>query len=114
MVHEADMVHVDPSTLVLGTPLVTSEATVTVDASVANPVHPGDHVFQLIVVGENGVESIPVEQTITIAADDRKPEAVLKAMPAEVPFGQPFTLDGTESTPVPGHEIRSYKWIMVT
>src|SRR5437764_1053147 len=29
-------------------------------------------------------------------------------------FGLPFTLDGTESAPVPGHQITSYKWIMMT
>ena len=108
------MTNVDPSKLVVGAPLVTSDATVTVDATVTNPVNPGDHVFQLIVVDENGVESLPAEQTVTIGPDDRKPQAVLTAMPAEVAFGQPFTLDGTESTPVPGHQITSYKWIMVT
>src|SRR5207253_2357222 len=81
---------------------------------VTNPVDPGDHVFQLIVVDENGVESTPVEQRVTISPDDRKPQAVLTAMPAEAAFGQPFTLDGTESTPVPGHQITSYKWIMMT
>ena len=107
------MTHVDPSQLVVGAPVVTADATVTVDASLTNPVDPGDHVFQLIVVDENGVESTPVEQRVTISPDDRKPQAVL-AMPAEVAFGQPFTLDGTESTPVPGHQITSYKWIMMT
>src|SRR5437667_12163210 len=108
------MTHVDPSKLVVGAPVVTSDATVTSDASVTNPVDPGDHLFQLIVVDENGVESIPAEQKVTISPDDRKPQAVLTAMPAEVAFGQPFTLDGTESTPVPGREITSYKWIMMT
>jgi len=108
------MTHVDPSQLVVGAPVVTSDATVTVDASVTNPVDPGHHVFQLIVVDENGVESTPVEQRVTISPDDRKPQAVLTAMPAEVAFGQPFTLDGTQSTPVPGREITSYKWIMMT
>src|SRR5437879_5205925 len=53
------MTHVDPSKLVVGAPVVTSDATVTIDASVTNPVDPGDHLFQLIVVDENGVESIP-------------------------------------------------------
>ena len=108
------MTHVDPSQLLVGARVVTSDATVTVDASVTNPVDPGDHVFQLIVVDENGVESTPVEQRVTISPDDRKPQAVLTAMPAEAAFGQPFTLDGTESTPVPGHQITSYKWIMMT
>src|SRR5437016_526053 len=75
---------------------------------------PGGHVFRLIVVDENGVESTPVAQRVTISPDDRKPQAVLTAMPAEAAFGQPFTLDGTESTPVPGHQITSYKWIMMT
>src|SRR2546429_184004 len=79
-----------------------------------SPVDPGDHLFQLIVVDENGVESTPVEQRVTISPDDRKPQAVLTAMPAEVAFGEPFTLDGTESAPVPGHQITSYKWIMMT
>jgi len=108
------MTHVDPSQLLVGAPVVTSDATVTVDASVTNPVDPGDHLFQLIVVDENGVESTPVEQRVTISPDDRKPQAVLTAMPAEVAFGEPFTLDGTESAPVPGHQITSYKWIMMT
>ena len=108
------MTHVDPSKLVVGAPVVTSDATVTVDASETNPVNPGDHVFQLIVVDGNGVESIPVEQTVTISPDDRKPQAVLTATPGEVAFGRPFTLDGTQSTPVPGREITSYKWIMMT
>src|SRR2546427_5264261 len=76
------MTHVDPSQLVVGAPVVTSDATVTVDASVTNPVDPGDHVFQLIVVDENGVESTPVEQRVTISPDDRKPQAVLTALPA--------------------------------
>ncbi len=111
---EDDMTHVDPSQLVVGAPVVTADATVTVDASVTNPVDPGDHVFQLIVVDENGLESIPAEQTVTISPDDRKPQAVLTAMPAEVAFGQPFTLDGTQSNPVPGHQITAYKWIMMT
>jgi hypothetical protein len=107
------MTDVDPSKLVVGAPVVTADATVTVAASVTNPVDPGDHLFQLVVVDENGVESIPAEQKVTISPDDRKPQAVLMAMPA-VAFGQPFTLDGTESTPVPGHQITSYKWIMMT
>src|SRR6266576_604519 len=84
------MTHVDPSKLVVGAPVVTADATVTIDASVTNPVDPGDHLFQLIVVDENGVESIPAEQKVTISPDDRKPEAVLTAMPAEVAFGRPF------------------------
>src|SRR5438093_13577578 len=102
------MTHVDPSKLVVGAPVVTADATVTVAASVTNPVDPGDHLFQLIVVDENGVESIPAEQKVTVSPDDRKPQAVLTAMPAEVAFGQPFTLDGTQSTPVPGRYIMSY------
>src|SRR6266705_1292366 len=77
------MTHVDPSQLVVGAPVVTSDATVTVDASVTNPVDPGDHVFQLIVVDENGVESTPVEQRVTISPDDRKPQAVLTDQPSE-------------------------------
>ena len=111
---EDDMTNVDPRKLVVGASVVTSDATVTIDASVTNPVDPGDHLFQLIVVDENGVESIPAEQKVTVSPDDRKPQAVLTAMPAEVAFGQPFTLDGTQSTPVPGREITSYKWIMMT
>src|SRR6266480_319522 len=106
------MTHVDPSQLVVGAPVLTSDATVTVDASVTNPVDPGHHVFQLIVVDENGVESTPVEQRVTISPDDRKPQAVLTAMPAEVAFGQPFTLDGTESSPVPGRALATYQSIM--
>src|SRR5438094_417560 len=73
------MTHVDPSKLVVGAPVVTADATVTVAASVTNPVDPGDHLFQLIVVDENGVESIPAEQKVTISPDDRKPQAVLTA-----------------------------------
>src|SRR5437879_8055401 len=80
---EDDMTHVDPSQLVVGAPVVTSDATVTVDASVTNPVDPGDNVFQIIVVDEKGVESTPVEQRVTISQDDRKPQAVLKAMTPE-------------------------------
>src|SRR5438046_10708157 len=97
------MTHVAPSQLLVGAPVVTSDATVTVDASVTNPVDPGHHVFQLILVDENGVESTPVEQRVTISPDDRKPQAVLTAMPAEVPCGQPFTLDGTQPPPPPRH-----------
>src|SRR2546430_17189144 len=108
------MTHVDASQLLVGAPVVTSDATVTVDASVTNAVDPGHHVFQLIVVDENGVESTPVEQRVTISPEDRKPQAVLTAIPAEVAFGQPFSLDGPQSTPVPGHQHTSYNWFTMT
>src|SRR5437763_16082615 len=108
------MTHVDPRKLVVGASVVTSDATVTIDASVTNPVDPGDHLFQLIVVDENGVESIPEEQKVTVSPDDRKPQAVLTAMPAEAAFGQPFTLDGTQPTPLPEHEITSHNRAMRT
>src|SRR5438552_2843519 len=55
-----------------------------------------------------GVTSAATGQRVTISTDDRKPLAVVAAMPAEVAVGQDFTLDGTEADPVPGHQTMSY------
>src|SRR5438093_1396101 len=107
----ADVLSAEPDMEVVGVLSSRGKLRATVAETRADP---GDHLFQLIVVDENGVESTPAEQRVTISPDDRKPQAVLTAMPAEVAFGQPFTLDGTESAPVPGHQITSYKWIMMT
>ena len=108
------MIHVDPSKIVVGQPVNAADATVTIDASVANPVQAGVHVFQLVVVDDDGVESLASEQRVIVRPDDRKPTAVLTASPAEVAFGQPFTLDGTGSTPVPGHQIKTFRFTMVS
>src|SRR2546429_670924 len=76
------MTHVDPSQLVVGAPVVTSDATVTVDASVTNPVDAGDHVFQLIVVDENGIESDPVDTLVTIVAPAARSDVAARAREA--------------------------------
>lgn len=76
------------------------------------PLKPGPHTFKLIVVDDTGVESDAAVQTITVLPDIRKSTAAITA-PANVAFGQPFTLDGTKSTPVPGRKITSFKWTMV-
>lgn len=92
--------------------VLTQDATVQlIGITLDKPLKPGPHTFKLVVVDDAQVESDAVVQTVTVLPDARKSTAVLTA-PATVPFGQPFTLDGTKSTPVTGRKITSYKWVM--
>ena len=96
---------------VIGKDVVTDDPFVTVDATTAAPLPKGQHIFQLFVVDDDGLQSDPVTVEIVVR-DDRKPTAVLVA-PVTVPFGEPFRLDGSRSSDLPPGKITRYVWTLL-
>lgn len=95
----------------LGVPFETAEGTVEVTVSRANPLPIGRRRFQLVVVDDAGNVSDPAMVEMYVI-DTEKPTAVLK-VPARVPFGQSFTLDGRGSTDAPPGRIIRYIWTLL-
>lgn len=93
---------------VVGTPVETTESTVEVTVDVNNPLPVGRHKLQLIVVDQEGNQSLP-DVVEVIVKDTENPTAVLKA-PPQVEFGRSFILDGRESTDVPPGKVVKYIW----
>ena len=97
----------------LGVPIETDEntAVVQVDVDPQRPLPKGVHVFQLVVIDDDGLQSEPVTVEVTVM-DDRRPTAVLDA-PRAVRFGQAFNLVGRASSDEPPGRIVRYVWTML-
>lgn len=93
----------------IGEPVKTEESFVEVEITPDAPLLPGAYIFELKVVDDAGNESPPARATVVIS--DPGPNAVIKA-DEQVPFGQAFKLDGSESSDVPPGKIVSYIWTM--
>lgn len=99
------------ATFEIGVPVATEESFVSVDATLEAPIPRGQHVFQLVVVDDDGLESEPVTIEIVVR-DDRRPTAVILG-PATVPFGQTFRLDGSRSSDLPPGRLVRFVWTML-
>ena len=100
------------ATFNIGTKVVTTDNTVSVDVTAAAALPPGVHHFQLIVVDDGGNESDPAIAQIVIK-DTIKPTAVLSIAPTQVDPGISFKLDGTKSSDVAPGKVVQYIWTMV-
>ena len=98
-------------TFQVGQEISTEEPSVQVDASVDAPLPKGRHIFRLVVVDDDGLESEPADVEVVVM-DDRRPTAVVRA-PTTVPFGQPFELDGRASTDLPPSKVVKYRWTLL-
>ena len=94
-----------------GQSISTPDNNVVVEVDPQQPLAKGQHVFELIVVDDDGIKSDPV-QVIVVVADDRKPTAVLRA-PSLVQIGQSFRLEGTQSFDPPPGKIVEFVWTMI-
>jgi hypothetical protein len=100
-----------PNTFKIGTVITT--ATATLSAAVDSGLPSGTHIFQLVVVDEDGNQSDPVTAQIVIK-DTQKPTAVLTVAPTQVQPGQVFSLDGSKSSDVAPGRVVSFIWTMVS
>lgn len=90
-----------------GQPVVTTgTAQVTVVVDPAQPLAPGTHVMQLVVVDDSGNQSSPAITSVLVV-DANRPTAVITA-PATVPVGQSFSATGDRS--VAAGRIVRYTW----
>jgi|GraSoiStandDraft_4_1057263.scaffolds.fasta_scaffold283536_3 hypothetical protein len=105
---------------VANTPVVQPDAQVKVDASATAPLPLGANRFQLIVVDDAGNESEPAFIDI-IVRDKEKPTAVLQLVnadgrvisPAEVAFGQSFTLSAAKSSDVAPGKVVEFRFTLI-
>jgi hypothetical protein len=97
----------------LGVPIETDDNTpfVQVDVDPQVPLAKGIHVFQLVVIDDDGLHSDPASVEVVVM-DDRKPTAVLDA-PKTVKLGQSFTLVGKSSVDQPPGKIVRFVWTFV-
>lgn len=95
----------------VGIPIETAEPKIEVDVNADNPLPIGRHVFSLRVVDDSGNTSAPAEVEVVVL-DDQAPTAILRA-PRQVPPGQSFVLDGSESADLPPGRIVQFTWTMV-
>ena len=95
----------------VGVPIETPDAKIEVDVNQDRFLPVGRHVFSLTVVDDSGNRSVPAQVDV-IVLDDQAPTAIIRA-PRQVPPGQSFVLDGTESADLPPGRIVSYTWTMV-
>ena len=100
------------ATFVPGVPVATTESRVDVTVTPANPLPPGRHRFQLVVVDDSGNES-DASIADVLVVDNTKPTAVLDA-PASVPFGSSFSLSGARSIDLAPGRIVQYRWTRVS
>lgn len=98
-------------TFQIGQSVKTPTNTVTVDVDANNPLPKGTHVFQLVVIDDDGLESDPVQFTFVVR-DDRKPTAVIDG-PSSVQLGQSFTLDGSRSIDLAPGKIVAWVWTLL-
>lgn len=100
------------ATFIPGQEVKTDVPTVEVSITPGNPLPPGRHRFQLVVVDDAGNESEPAAVDIVVI-DDKKPTAVIDA-PASVPFGSSFSLSGARSFDLAPGKIKSYRWLRLS
>lgn len=97
------------------------EPLLAVQASIAAPLKPGKHVFQLVVADDSGNNSEPASITIIIQ-DQERPTAVVDLLDeaggrvstpeVRVPFGKPFQLTGDRSSDI-GGEVKAWSWTLL-
>lgn len=95
-----------------GQEIKTDTPSIEVTVDPANPLAPGRHRFQLIVVDDSGNESVPTMVDVVVI-DNQRPTAVLDA-PATVGFGSSFTLSGARSSDLPPGKIKIYRWVQLS
>lgn len=93
--------------LQIGQTIPTDVPTFEVSGSPQSPLPPGKMVFQLVVVDNNGNESLPVTMDV-IVKDTERPTAVLRG-PTMVQPGATILLDGRASSDI-GGRIVQYRW----
>jgi hypothetical protein len=103
------------------TEVKSDEPLLDVVASAANPLKPGKHVFQLVVVDDAGNPSETANVTI-IVQDTERPTAVIDlitergeriATPeVNVRFGSPFRLSGERSSDI-GGAVTTWNWSLL-
>lgn len=93
--------------LQIGQMIPTDTPTFEVSGSPQNPLPPGKMTFQLVVVDNNGNESLPVTLDVTVK-DTERPTAVLRG-PSMVQPGGAILLDGRGSSDI-GGRIVQYRW----
>jgi hypothetical protein len=98
-------------TFQIGQSVKTSTNTVSVDVDANNPLPKGTHIFQLVVVDDDGLVSDPVQFSLVVL-DDRKPTAVIDG-PSSVQLGQSFTLDGSRSVDLAPGRIVEFVWTLL-
>jgi len=99
------------ATFQIGVDHATTANQISVDVDPAAPLSKGPHLFQLIVVDDDGLQSAPAQFQVVVK-DDRVPTAVLNA-PATVSFNRPFRLDGSQSVDAPPGTIVKYIWTLL-
>ncbi len=87
------------------------DATLVVAVDPGHPLPVGAYIFQLEVIDDSGNRSKPVQARVVVL-DTQAPSAIISA-PRTVPFGQDFTLSGTESRDVGGGTIVRYIWTLI-
>jgi hypothetical protein len=98
-------------TFTIGTSHTTTENSIDVKI---DPEKPGQHKFKLTVVDEDGHSSEAIANVVVLA--ETEPTAVLNCEPAQVRFGQQFTLDGSGSSEKGqgASKITKYTWTMLS
>ena len=90
---------------------VDDDPLIEVDIDLQNPLPKGLHVFQLVVVDDDGLKSDPMSWEVVVR-DDRKPTAVIEG-PKVVNFGQAFRLSGAASADLPPGKVIRYVWTLI-
>ena len=102
-------------------PVVTTDPVVKVEVSKANPLLPGEHKFELVVVDDEGNPSDPTVIKILVTALNA-PTAVLDLVdtggkvidPAVVVEGKSFTLSAAKSSDVAPGKIVEYRFTLLS
>lgn len=95
-----------PVTFAVNKPVETPTASV--DALIASATTGTEYTFQLVVIDDAGVESLPVTAVVEV----RDLPVAKIAAPKVAAAGKPITLEGTGSGPA-GH-IKMYRWTLVS
>jgi hypothetical protein len=93
---------------IIGKPVELDRPNVEVTVNTDAPLPVGRHKFQLIVEDDSANQSLPDEVEI-IVRDTQRPTAVISA-PAQVEFGQSFTISGKGSSDVAPGKVVKYIW----
>jgi hypothetical protein len=95
----------------INTPIPTDQPAIEVTVTPARPLSFGRHTFSLVVEDDSGNQSEP-DTIIIIVRDNERPTAVLEG-PAQVNFGQTFTLTGRRSTDAGGGRVTRFIWTLL-
>ena len=87
----------------------TAEGKIEVTVSAGDPIRVGTHRFSLVVVDNDGNESLPSIAEVLVR-DLQKPTAKLEIQPKSVEFGKSFVLVGTESSDIAPGTIKKFIW----